>query len=209
MFMTIHSKSAVDLLADDGVGQAAAELVRKAHAVGLVDESPDFTALTYPAVKRAVLRVREAGIGESAAADVMRAWPHAPALVIERLREIGALLEESPLPATEWGRALEVFERDQLASLLGISPASVVRYARGDRRTPDAVAARLHCLALTVGDLAGAYNEIGIRRWFERVRTRLDGRSPAQILRGDWQPQDAGPRAVRELARALVSSPAT
>ena len=207
--MKIHSKSNADLLADPAVAQAAADMVRKAHAVGLVDESPDFTALTYPAVKRVVLRVREAGIGESAAADVMRAWPDAPALVVDRLHEIGALLEESPLPATEWRRVLEIFERDQLASLVGISPASVVRYARGDRRTPDAVAARLHCLALIVGDLAGAYNEIGIRRWFGRVRTPLNGRSPVQLLHGGWQPEDAGPRSVRELARALVSSPAT
>jgi hypothetical protein len=207
--MKTQSDSNSDLLADVAVAHAAADVVRKAHAVGLVDESPDFTTLTYPAVKRAVLRVREAGIGEAAAADVMRAWPDAPAIMVARLREIGALLEESPLPATEWGRLLEIFERDQLASLLGLSPASVVRYARGERQTPDAVAARLHCLALIVGDLAGAYNEIGIRRWFNRARTPLNGRSPAQILRGDWQPEEAGPRSVRELARALVSSPAT
>lgn len=207
--MKIQSKSDVDPLADVGVAQAAADMVRKAHAVGLVEESPDFTALTYPAVKQAVLRVREAGIGESAAADVLRAWPDAPALIVDRLREIGVLLEESPLPATEWGRVLEIFERDQLASLLGISAASVVRYARGERRTRDAVAARLHCLALIVGDLAGAYNEIGIRRWFERPRTSLEGRSPAQILHGNWKPEEAGPRSVRALARALVSSPAT
>ena len=30
------------------------------------------------------------------------------------------------------------------------------------------IAGRLHFLATVVGDLAGAYNEIGIRRWFER-----------------------------------------
>lgn len=207
--MKVHSKSDANPLADAAVAQAAADMVRKAHAVGLVDESPDFTALTYPAVKRAVLRVREAGIGEAAAADVIRAWPDAPTFIVDRLREIGSLLEESPLPATEWGRVLGIFERDQLALLLGVSPASVVRYARGERRTPDAVAARLHCLALIVGDLAGAYNEIGIRRWFERARTPLNGRSPAQVLHGDWQPEEAGPRSVRELARALVSSPAT
>lgn len=207
--MTIRLKSDSELLGDAAVAHAAADMVRKAHAVGLVDESPDFTALTYGAVKRAVLRVREAGIGEYAAADVARAGPGDRTLVAERLREIGVLLEESPLPATEWGRILETFERDQLASLLGISPASVVRYARGERRTPDAVAARLHLLALVVGDLAGAYNQIGVRRWFERPRSALNGRSPAQILCGDWEPQDAGPRSVRELARSLVSSPAT
>ena len=191
------------------MAQAAADMVRTAHAVGLVDEAPDFADVTYPAVKRVVLRVREAGIGEWAAAEVARATPPDAGRLADRLREIASLLEQSPLPATEWHRVLAIFDRDRLASLVGISPASVQRYARHERRTPDEVAARLHGLALIVGDLAGAYNEIGIRRWFERARTALDGRSPAELLRGAWEPEDAGPRAVRELARSLVASPAT
>jgi hypothetical protein len=198
-----------DPMVDAAVAQAAAAMVRTAHAVGLIEEVPDFTALTYPAVKRTVLRVREAGIGERATADLTRAGPEDATLVADRLREIGALLEESPLPDTEWPRLLQVFERDQLAALLGISPASVFRYGRHERRTPDEIAARVHFLALVIGDLAGAYNEIGIRRWFERKRTPLNGRSPASLLRGTWQPEDSGPRAVRELARSLVTSPAT
>lgn len=85
----------------------------------------------------------------------------------------------------------------------------MTRYERGDRRTPDEVAARLHFLALVVGDLAGAYNEIGIRRWFDRKRSALDGHSPAELLAGAWQPEHPAPRRVRELARALVTSPGT
>lgn len=207
--MKIQSKSKRDPLGDASVAQAAADMVRKAHAVGLVDDAGDFSALTYPAVQRAVLRVREAGIGERAAADVVRAGPEDAALVVDRLREIEALLEDSPLPATEWGRMLDLFGRDRLAALLGISPASVLRYGKHERRTPDEVAARLHFLALVVGDLAGAYNEIGIRRWFERPRTALEGRSPADLLRGEWRPEEAGPASVRRLARSLVASPAT
>jgi hypothetical protein len=85
----------------------------------------------------------------------------------------------------------------------------VGRYERGARRTPDAVAARLHFLALLIGDLAGAYNPIGIRRWFDRPRTALEGHAPAYLLAGPWQPEEAGPARVRELARALVDSAAT
>ena len=72
----------------------------------------------------------------------------------------------------------------------------------------DAVAARVHFLALAVGDLAGAYNDIGIRRWFERKRTVLEGRAPAAVFRGKWQPEDPGPLQIRDLARALVASAA-
>ena len=205
----IQSKSVLDPLLDAEVAHAAAEVVRKAHAVGLVERAPAFAELTYREVKRAVQKVREAGIGYRAAGDLSRARGDETTLVAERLRELDALLEESPLPATEWPRVLEVIDRDRLASLLGISPASVLRYDKQDRTTPDAVAARLHFLALLIGDLAGAYNEIGIRRWFDRKRTALDGRAPAELLRGDWSPDDPGPRAVRALGRALVTSPAT
>ena len=74
---------------------------------------------------------------------------------------------------------------------------------------PYVVAARLHFLAFVVGDLAGAYNEIGVRRWFERRRTRLDGNTPAQALGDEWLPEDDAPCRVRELARAHASPPAT
>jgi hypothetical protein len=71
------------------------------------------------------------------------------------------------------------------------------------------VAARLHFLASVVGDLAGAYNDFGIRRWFERPRTALEGRAPAALLSGPWSPDDVEPQRVRELAASLVASPVT
>jgi hypothetical protein len=119
------------------------------------------------------------------------------------------LLDESPLPSTEWTRVLGVLDSDRVAPLVGISAASVARYTKGERRTPDEVAAPLHFLALVVGDLSGAYNEIGIRRWFDRARTALGGRSPSDLLKGEWRPEDEGPQSVRQLARSLLGSPAT
>ena len=98
---------------------------------------------------------------------------------------------------------------DLLARLLRISAVSLRRYASGDRTTPAEVAVRLHALALIVGDLAGAYHEPGIRRWFARSRTALGNRAPADILTAGWQPDDPGPRQVCGLANALTASPAT
>jgi hypothetical protein len=83
------------------------------------------------------------------------------------------------------------------------------RYQSGERDTPDDVAARLHFLALVVSDLAGSYNDIGVRRWFQRKRTLLDGRAPVTLLKGHWDPDDEGPMRVRQLARELVSLSAT
>ena len=72
---------------------------------------------------------------------------------------------------------------DLLAALLGVSPISVRRYAKGERRCSDAVAARLHWLALLIDQLEGTYNAYGIRRWFQRPRAALDGQPPPGPIR--------------------------
>src|SRR5262249_17867988 len=117
--------------------------------------------------------------------------------------------EASPVPKFEWGGLARVLGADLLATLVNVSASSLKRYQAGERDTPDAVAARLHFLALLVSDLAGSYNDIGVRRWFQRKRTRLDGRTPGHILKGEWEPDDEGPERVRQLARELVTLSAT
>lgn len=199
----------MDPLTQAAVARAAADTVRKAHAVGLVDDRTPFAELTYPIVRRVVARVREAGIAVEAASRVERGDRSDLEGLAAALRSIDEILDESPLPSSEWPRLMGVLGRDLLARLLRIGTSSVGRYERAERDTPDEVAAKLHWLALVVGDLAGAYNEIGIRRWFDRKRSALDGRAPAQLLAKKWQPEDEGPGRVRALARALVFSPAT
>ena len=81
------------------------------------------------------------------------------------------------MPEFEWNRLTEVLGLELLPRLLGISPSSVRRYKAAARTTPDDVADRLHFLSLIVGDLSGAYNEIGIRQWFARKRTQQIGRA--------------------------------
>ncbi|MGQ0669492.1 MAG: hypothetical protein ACT4PO_07455 [Actinomycetota bacterium] len=71
------------------------------------------------------------------------------------------------------------------------------------------MAARLHFLAKVVADLLGAYNEFGVLRWFDRPRAALGGRSPAEVLAGDWDPDAEGPLGVRSLARSLAGASAT
>ncbi len=56
--------------------------------------------------------------------------------------------------------------------------------------------------------LAGAYNGFGIRRWFERPRAQLDGRSPREVLDIDWDPVDPDAARVRVLAAVLASASA-
>jgi hypothetical protein len=122
---------------------------------------------------------------------------------------LNADLEASPNPGSEWPTLHSLLGTDLLSSLVGISEASMRRYQRVERATPDDVADRLHSLALVVADLAGGYNEFGIRRWFQRKRAALGDRSPQELLGGDWNPDDKGPEQVRLLAAQLVSAGAT
>jgi hypothetical protein len=62
----------------------------------------------------------------------------------------------------------EVFGDELLASILSISQASVQRYAAGELRCPDEVAARLLWLSMVVEHLEVSFNASGIRRWFQR-----------------------------------------
>jgi hypothetical protein len=92
-----------------------------------------------------------------------------------------------------------------LAELVGVSVSSVRRYAGGSRAAPQDVAERLHFLALLIADLAGSYNDFGIRRWLNRPRTPLGGRSPASLL-GEFDPEGPDAAAVAKLAATLVGS---
>jgi hypothetical protein len=114
------------------------------------------------------------------------------------------VLDPSPLPASEWPVLHRVLGPALLARLLHIPATSLHRFESG-APAPDDVIARLHALALMVGDLSGAYDNAGIRRWFVRPRTVLGNHAPADVLSSGWRPEDAGPRRVSELGRVLAA----
>lgn len=178
----------------------------RADAMGLFPADEHIGKLDLPSFRRAVRHIHRAGIARNIQLDLT----DDSALNLERtLEHLNLALEESPVPEFEWNRLVDVLGQELLGRLLSISGSSVRRYRANARTTPDYVAERLHFLSLIVGDLAGAYNEIGIRQWFERKRAQLDGRTPMESLKGRWKPAQPGPQRVQDLARALVSSPAT
>jgi hypothetical protein len=178
----------------------------RADAMGLLPADEHIETLDLSSFRKAVRYIHRAGIARSIQLDLT----DASGLHLERtLQHLNLALEESPVPEFEWNRLAEGLGLELLSRLLGISESSIRRYRANARTTPDDVAERLHFLSLVVGDLAGAYNEIGIRQWFERKRAQLDGRAPLDLLKGRWKAAQAGPRRVQDLARALVASPAT
>ncbi|MDE2978047.1 MAG: hypothetical protein OXU63_11075 [Acidobacteriota bacterium] len=183
------------------------QVLTRAEAMGILGEGAIDT-LDASVWKDVLARIRNAGVGRHLPAIVPQGGDEREGFV-RQLQQLSDALEESPVPAAEGPRLDKLLGRDLLAGLLRVSAVSLRRYLAGERAVPDAVAARLHFLALVAGDLAGAYNDIGVRRWFDRPRSLLDGRRPAELLEAEWQPEDPGPRRVRDLARALVWSAAT
>jgi hypothetical protein len=119
------------------------------------------------------------------------------------LAEVYEHLVECPSPETEWQAVREVLQDDALlARLLGVVPVSVRRYAKGERQCSDAVAARLHWLALVIDQLEGTYNAYGMRRWFQRPRAALGNQAPQDRLSGEWDPDDLCIREINVLAES-------
>ena len=126
----------------------------------------------------------------------------------DQTRLLNALMEvteSNAFPESEWAPLRHHLGDDLVAEVVGVSEASLRRYAAGSRPTPDPVGERLHWLALVVADLRGAYTDRGVRRWFRRPRTALGGASPAHLLHGGLDPDSPRTAEVRALAHALVA----
>lgn len=193
--------------ADPEATRDAVEALVLADAMGLL-EGQEVERLDLAALRRVARAASDAGIATlpTAALSARRVRPDRLAEAVRTLREA---LEGSATPAREWAAMVGVFGVDELARLVGVSVSSLRRYAAGTRPTPDPVAARLHFLARVVAELKGAYNDVGVRRWFHRKRTALGNKAPGQLLRGEWRPEGRAAQRVLALARSLAFSPAT
>ncbi|MFF1254655.1 hypothetical protein ACFVYC_19455 [Pseudarthrobacter sp. NPDC058329] len=142
------------------------------------------------------------GIARDASAITENTSPEQIRLALHRALDA---IEHSPLPNQEWPRMIQLLGEDLLETIVGASGSSVHRYRNEERPTPDPIAEKLHAVTLITADLAGSYNEFGIRRWFTRVRSQLDGRAPIEIMKGDWNTDDVDFQKVKRLAAALTT----
>jgi hypothetical protein len=207
---TIHIESISDPFAAPEIGRAAGTLLGRAESMGLLDQFGTISQLDVPLMESVLLRLgQEDLLRDAAVRGGLEALRADPENLLDLLHRANAVLEESPVPGREWGALRDALGDRLLVELCGISEVSLRRYAAGSRKTPDVVAQRLHALALIVADLRGAYNDYGIRRWFQRPRPQLEGRSPEKFLPRDWNPDSPELFDLRKLARSISSSPAT
>ncbi|MBI2403202.1 MAG: hypothetical protein HYV20_10810 [Gemmatimonadetes bacterium] len=205
----IRIKAVREPLARPYLARAAVTTLGRSAAMGLLPERQVVETLDLDALRAMARHIGEAGVASAALAE-LTAWTRGdPRRLKVLLEQVDQALVASPVPDREWGELLRLLGEPLLAALVSVSRSSLRRYAARQRATPDAVAARLHHLALVVGNLAGSYNAYGIRRWFERRRARLKGRAPREVLKGTWSPDAQSSREVLALSEALLDAPAT
>lgn len=182
----------------------AMSVVRRALGLGLLSERSRIEKLDLDLIRSIAQEASSLGVGQEAAVALLERPRNArlPRL----LASLDASLADSPVPDREIAELLRIYDHQQLAALAGTSVASLRRYASGARTVPDVIAQRIHFIALVTSDLGGAYNEFGLRRWWDRPRSALGDRSPRQALGRDWSPDDPDAVTVAGLGASLVGA---
>ena len=117
--------------------RSAVSFLARAETMGFLGEE-GLEHLSIAAVRDVIDAMADAGLGAGPGALL-----HIPddeisgSEIAAVLAELEEILESSPAPEREWPILDELFGMETLARLLGVSPASVRRYRRGDRATPD------------------------------------------------------------------------
>jgi len=182
----------------------AVNLLARADVMGFLPDSTNTSVLDMKLIRQVFKELEGQGLRIE---QVISSSPLTTDQLRVFLRKALEVSETSAMPLGEWPKIGEILGEKQLAQLLSISESSAHRYKSELRPTPQVVAERLHELALIIADLAGAYNNFGVRRWFNRPRVQLDGKSPQVLLGQNWDPNGSEIKRVRNLAGALLGSP--
>lgn len=180
-------------------GRSGVVATRLAQLMGIFERPPG-AQIDQALIASAIRAAAQAGIAEHVAArrDAGKPGEATTLAFLEALRN-------SPRPAGEIPRLVEIFGYAAFGRLAGASEPSLRRYAASDRPTPDPIAQRIHFLTQLVAILRGSFNEFGIRRWFERPHPALDGQSPAALLAGSFDPADPDASATLDAALGLLA----
>lgn len=90
-----------------------------------------------------------------------------------------------------------ILQKKLLTNLTGKSPADMRKDLRGSSK-------KIHFIYEVVDYLRGSYNDDGIRKWFQRERSQLGGKSPLQYLGSGWNPDEEYAKIVLELAKSSI-----
>ena len=168
------------------VARRGVEVLRLAEAMGLAGAPAG--RLAYGQIAEVADQVAEQGIGTSPAATLTSDAPLSMADIRRALDSLLDAMKESPLPVRAARPRRPPWPRSTRGAgpYLGAIPAPLPGRAAAACRTksPDAPTGWQSSSA-TCG---AAYTALGVRRWFERPRSQLDGSAPQQLLSGEVGP---------------------
>ena len=160
--------------------------------------------------------IRRQGVASNATTSLVQATRTEPldeAQLVDALRATLEAVDASPHPEGEWDPARDLLGDELLARLFQISTSSLRRYAAGERRFEGTdldgesfAGATLEGVIFDGSWLHSAVFRGGIRRWFERRRTGLDGATPAELLESAETEDDARLERVLTLAEELMGA---
>jgi hypothetical protein len=202
----IQVTSVVHPFDESPLGTRTAEVFRRADSMGLLHGPID--ELSATSLRSVAQQLSSFGLATDVAGRLRAADPSRADLTAY-VDAASEALDQSPVPTAELTKLNALLGAELLAKLIHIGSASLLRYQKGERTTPDEIAARAHYLTKIVAHLEGTYNEFGVRRWFQRSRSRLEGQSPAESLAIAWSPNDSRARDVQALAESLEHLGAT
>lgn len=202
----IQIESVMPPLDKDDLYPRATRLLRRADAMGLLDEP--IRELSTEVVRKLARKLAQLGLASDLAGRLSAGKPS----VSELSRYLDAALhalDECPVPTAELSKLNTTLGHELLAGLLEISAASLQRYQNGERQAPDDIAERAHFLTSVIAALEGIYNEFGVRRWFERPRSIFKGKTVRQLLGQGWVPASESARRILAAAESLQELGAT
>lgn len=184
------------------VAYKAARLLGHLEAMGLLPDNGEVTELSVDVLRGALEAASEAGLPvDLVQFDIGLKDPSELPGYLDGLESI---VENNP--ATTELRSVNMWLGPDLSSdLVGVSTSSLTRYLGHIRPVPDGVAWRAHQACLLIGDLAGSYNEVGMRRWMVRECRELRGMTPIETVNEAENPIEALER-LRRLTVSLTSS---
>ena len=198
----LRLRSAQAPLDDPSVAYRAARLLGHLEAMGLLPDERAVTELSVDVLRGALEAASNAGLP----VDLVQfdIGLKGPSELPQSLDDLEAIVENNPA-TTELPSVTMWLGTDLSSELVGVSTSSLARYLTNRRSVPDDVAWRAHQACLLIGDLAGSYNEVGMRRWMVRERRELSGMSPIEAVNTAENPVEALEN-LRRLTVGLSSS---
>ncbi len=186
----------------------AINITVKAKTLQLVDADLDTLNLDVADFTRVLQRLNSVGLRTEIPFEVI--FEFSPEKIEDELMRLRAAVENTPLPYQDLTALLKIFDLSELGVLLEVETPELKKVLeKATVSLSKDAQMRAHFLAMIVADLSGSYTNFGIKKWFSRKRSKLQDRSPFELLERNWKPDDERVLQIRKLAESLVGMGAT